>query len=594
MLRKSVHTLPLAAVSLSTAERFETIVVGGGVAGCIIAGKLLSERNNVLVVERGLNVLTQPDWHYNMPACAIANRYLNPSYVHRTKQTVDQSKLNDIFSSAEGFASKQQQQQQQDTSASSSSSSSAAAASEGKGTSIVKPAATASYDLETPNVLGGAHIVLGSKTWFRGVQADWEGSGMPWGFDPNFVIQMRRLESIPPRPESRLKGFEGWSPTVATLRGKRGAFKLSPPVQTSKLYRPVLEALVNRGCSLTREWDPDQPPVTVGAGRINNVMVHNLAGCALSSLNCYLAPHLQITNCVTRGDVTSLVIDPESPGTVRGVAMINEKGEEQTVLADRVVLTAGAASTPRILLETQRRHPQHVKLPDAVGAGLWVAPSLTLRYGFNQEVTLAALHTKLVQTMALLEWRRTSSGWGMSAFDDMVCFLDTKTNGPASVRVNIQPFLTNSAGVEEAHGFQLVLRLVRPKSRGSVSLVRGGDKTETDFGALTHDDDVAALKEAAQFVSSAISKYFDGSKLAMRATPRTVDFSLDGPVGGGCCLGSAAVDHETFLAATFDNVYLGDASLLPNGQAADTHLTTMCLAQMSHTASLGRKLGSLD
>lgn len=655
-MRRTNFRLPLSDVrydfSSVGSTVFDTIVIGGGVSGSMIAGKLLGEREKLLVIERGDNILRPSkyaDWVYHMPANVVANRALNKHFVHRRSQQVDKSALDAVLADAKtsGFAVAHHAKAANDA------------------TTTTTTTTTCPIDIQSPNVLGGAHCVLGGRSWFRGIESDWDRaaaiannagkkSTMPFDFDPRVAQLLRRLETIPPPELNRMKYFSAWSEAQPTLRGKRGTFTLSRPAQFSGIFKPVLEGMVNVGCDLTTQWDPDLLPKTIGAGRINTIMVDCLTSLGHSTLSSYLAPHLEVQNSVLHEcEVESLITSSNnnnSGNSVSGVRVRNlETGATQEIQAKKIVLAAGANESPRLLATA------------AIDSGklgsMWTTPTVVLRYKLNQPISLAPAANPVVRALVVEEWRRFGTGWGCSAFDDMSCFYnaaqdiargrfraalkpksttsaatsaatresaaatssgdtvsadepklspyspqlqDSSSNygitvgDPVWLRINTQPFMMSSDGEFSAeHGFQVRVSLCRPFSRGGLS--SGGENGTgrvVDFKPLSDPRDVEALKTGVDFAVKAIFNGFPPDK-GLVATPVDAELVLDGPHGGGC-LANEVVDEKTFAVKGLENVFVSDSSVHPHGQCADSHLFVMCATEALHENALGRKLGSLD
>lgn len=624
MLRTNFR-LPLSNIrtdfATAATTAFDTIVVGGGVSGSMIAGKLLSEREKVLVIERGDNIMRPSkysDWMYHMPANVVANRALNKHFVHRRSQKVDSDVIDAILKEAQtnGFQLPHIAKKSADSKS------------------------AVSVDIQTANVLGGAHCVLGGRSWFRGIESDWNRaaapaatakgmSNLPFPFDPRGIQLLRRLETIPPPELNRMKNFSGWSDAQPTLRGKRGVFTLSRPTQFSEIFKPALEGMVNGGCDLTTQWDPDQPPKAVGAGRINTVMIDFLSSLGHSTLSSYLAAHLEVHNSVLH----ECQVDALIPGAGKSCAGVKVRdlatGATGEIKAKRVILAAGANESPRLL----------AGLTDAAGkmGSMWTTPTVVLRYKINQPLSLAPLANPVVQALAVEEWRRFGTGWGCSGYDDMTCFYNAaqdiarskfrkaaaKKDGgadsskeiieeptispyspqvqdsssnygltvgePMWVRINTQPFMMSSGGdLSPEHGFQLRVSLCRPKSRGGLV----DPASAADFRPLSDARDVEALTHGVDFAMKAIFNGFPPDR-GLLATPADAELVFDGPHGGGC-LANDVVDESTFNVKSVENVYVSDSSVHPHGQLADSHLFVMMATEAMHENALGRKLGSLD
>jgi choline dehydrogenase-like flavoprotein len=498
---------------------YQYIVVGGGASGCLVAGRLAQENYKTLVLEAGPDVTAKARRSSWQRLAAAA------SHVHRAAGRYIRRRNANIGDKT--------------------------------------------VELEVPMVVGGAGVVLGPKTYIRGHALDWTSGAFPMRFDDNgLVTYYKRLEN-------------GEDPPIH--RGKGGRFLLSKGKSVSRLYKPMLEGLQRAGFGLLNAFNGPSGFQLSGAGRAE-ALIDGINGNACSSANQYLSFAKELKRPLTiRGGavVDRLVV---SEGTATGVVVKKADGTEETLHASRgVVLTAGALSTPQILLRTPG-------LPESVvtaleKATLWAVPCETLRFRVNVPQSLAPATNPLVQLWTLFEWRWRQTGWLAASYDDMVCFVESsvsrKRRGPVDdvaiapypdIKITVQPFITDAAGALLAdHGVQFKVQLLRPTARGRVEAdgaIRIQPSAEDEEAIAEVCDKVRAMTKA---LSPAI--VIPNGELEAHRT-------YQGPYGGTCPLGPA-VDVETMKLNGVSNLIVCDGSVVPNPLVADMVPLAYALSELA-------------
>jgi len=265
--------------------KFDVVVVGGGAAGCLIAGRLGMENIKTLVLEQGVDVRQKPSWHYTLPSGLLAHRVAQRGYETRH-----------IVPSPAGLAGDQ--------------------------TNVVLPA---------PRVLGGRGV-MGSRTWNLGDCRDWANA--PWSFRDDLIPRIRKLENM-----------ENFVPH----RGKRGRFLIGPARNFSPYYKPFCEAIsaevpliseftrsnfrLDAGCGRADTF------VNQDAGRAHSTMEHYLMETV----------RLQRPLRVECGATVVGIRGGAGGREATGVAFQRPNGEMVEVEASLVIVCAGTIGSAKVL-----------------------------------------------------------------------------------------------------------------------------------------------------------------------------------------------------------------------------------------------------
>ncbi|KPI84203.1 choline dehydrogenase like protein [Leptomonas seymouri] len=409
MMHHSFFRLSAAAAPDVSALAFDAIIVGGGAAGSLIAGRLGMENLRTLVIEEGSDIRKHRDWFYTLPASQLAHRVAQRGFESKDTLTVPQ--------------------QQPDGSA------------------------KAPVWIPTPCVLGG-HGVMGSRTWNLGDERDWEGS--PWNFREDLLPRVRSFENME---------------VFVPHRGKRGKFMICKPVNFSPYFKPFCEA-ASQDVPLISELTNKDFRISCGCGR-SDTFVDQTAGVANSSLQRYLLGTMKLSRpirveCGTK--VIGIRGAGSDKSTAAGVAMRRPDGQIVDVASTMVVVCAGNIGSARLLgasrgtVNVDASVGQNFwDIPQVVLQ--YRTKNRDSHNCYLDPMVRAVLRTDLRYEKPQLSLR--------SSWDDLRMYWSSTGAAEPDVEVQFQPFTLSNDGTQplpEEHGCQFVVRPVRPRSRGQVNV----------------------------------------------------------------------------------------------------------------------------
>lgn len=510
-------------------SRADIVVVGGGLTGCLIGARLASENLNVVILEEGANILRAPKWHRQVGCAMYAHRVAKRGY-ESLIATVPQRPWIPVASSSDYTSS---------TAAS-------------NRTSVVH--------MPIPKVLGGSGVV-GSRSWFFGSADDWKGT--PLNFREDLLPRIQKLESVE---------------KIQAHRGKYGRFAVSKGRAVSPLYRPFTEAM-NKEVSLSSNLNPMSGVVLPSCGR-PDVFIDPTTQVAHQTLDTFVAQAIQLKRPLeVRCGAKVVGITGNKQRTATGVTVVNSDGSTEHLAASVVVLAGGAVGSAQLLTASEKEFGGSIGAA-AQPASFWDAPSVVLQYKTRADVlTHNAYMDPIVQ-----QWLGLLLTLGVevppavsSSYDDIIALWSSSGSQTPDIKILMQPFTldvfgnpsspsqSSSGGSAIEHGFQLVVMLARPASRGTVSAATG-----VDPNYFSAEEDRAALQKGVAMVRAAVRGTPSLARLIAndRAEPFAEFFESRGVCGGSLPLG-AAVDGASFVVRGTDNVYCSDSSILPNPLIGD-------------------------
>ncbi|GII79910.1 putative GMC-type oxidoreductase [Sphaerisporangium rufum] len=424
--------------------------------------------------------------------------------------------------------------------------------------------------------LGGCSTI-NAQMWVRGHRADYDGWNLPgWSYE-EVLPYFRRAERRAGSNHGGVYGTDGpihiselRTPNVATAAFLRACEE----VGIARL--PELNGPSNEGCA--------QTPVTQDRGR------------RWSAADAYLRPAMSRPNLtvLTAAHARRILLDED--GRATGV----EFGAGRRATASReVIVSAGTIGSPRLLMLSGIGDPGELRaagvtprheLP-GVGRNLSDHLASAVMMRCPRPITLAGAET--VGNLArFLVGRR---GMLTSNIGEAVAFLRTTPEEPApDIELIFAPVpfadhgLTRPAG----HGLSIGVILLRPESRGRVTL--DGEDVAIDPAYLTAGADLrrmlAGLKKAREvFAAAALRPYTDGpmapyageeSDEELARFTREHGETLYHPVGT-CRMGvdDDAVVDPSLRVIGVPGLRVVDASVMPALNRGHTHAPAIMIAE---------------
>lgn len=407
-MRRCQYLLAAAAsADLDVSTTYDAVVVGGGTAGCLIAGRLAMENLKTLVLEEGCDIRKQPDWHATLPASVLAHRVAKRGYEHTDRMTTPQVHPDG-----------------------------------GEKRAVCIP---------SPKVLGGRGV-MGSCVWGMGDARDWEGT--PHHF---------REELLP-----RLRGLENMEVFVPH-RGKRGRFLISRPMNFSPFFKAFSEA-ASQDVPLLTEITKPTFKLTEGIGRLD-LFVDQSTGKAHTTLHRYLLDSLRLQRPLTvKCEAKVVGIRPGEQRTVAsGVTYREPNGQLVDVKASLIIIAAGAIGSPTLLGASRGSITVDSAVGTQFWDKPQVVLQYRGKQPHSHNCLMNPLVRGYLWTD--LQRGRTINSLRSSWDDLMMLWSSTGRHDHPDVEILLQPFTLGNDGcnpLPEEHGCQLTVRLLRPKSRGAV------------------------------------------------------------------------------------------------------------------------------
>ena len=394
------------------------------------------------------------------------------------------------------------------------------------------------------------------------------------------------------------KRMETFSGGGDAYRGDSGPLHVTRCGADNPLYQAFLEAGQNAGLPLT----PDHNGRQQEGVNVAQATIHR--GSRESASRAFLSSAMNRGNLtvVTGAMVTRLVF---SGNRVSGVAY-TENGEQREVEAEReVILCAGAFGSPQLLMlsgigdadalrQLEIAPRQH--LP-GVGRNLQDHIAVPIQYRAIKEVSPARNLGKLGRLAVGLRWMAARSGLGASNYFEVGAFM----RGNATVAYpNLQheffpmigEFYRGEAKIEQ--GFQYFLSVMRPESRGSVTLVDRNPRSapRIQFNFLTQPADLQQMIEGIRLTRTIIRQRGWDALRGVEVSPGDdvqTDSELErwiranGGTGyhaaGTCAMGtdSMSVTDEEGRVHGVEGLRVADASLMPRLVTGNTNAASIMI-----------------
>ncbi len=448
-------------------------------------------------------------------------------------------------------------------------------------------------------VLGGTSSING-MVFVRGNPLDYEGwaaLGLPsWSY-AHCLPYFRKMETFE-------KGADDY-------RGGDGPLHIHACKADNPLYRAFLGAGQDFGLPLT----PDHNGFQQEGVNIAQSTTH--LGRRESTSRAFLRPARERHNLqvVTGSFVTGLRLNGNR---CAGVTVLS-RGRSLTIEAAReVVLATGTFGTPQLLMlsgigdrDALRVHgiPSAVHLP-GVGQNLQDHIACALQYRIRKPVSPAGQLSRLGQLSLGARWLLTRGGLGASNYFEVGAFMrgNDKVAYP-NIQHEFFPmigeFYRGQARVEQ--GFQYFTSVMRPQSRGSVTL-RSADPLAAPairFNFLTEESDLAELVEGLRMTRDIVRQRSWDELRAEEISPGA-SYATQGELRGWirsnagtgyhaigtCRMGTdaMAVTDEEGRVHGVEALRVVDASLMPRLITGNTNGPTIMIAEKLSDRIRGRAL----
>jgi choline dehydrogenase-like flavoprotein len=328
-----------------------------------------------------------------------------------------------------------------------------------------------------------------------------------------------------------------------------------------------------------------------------------------SAAKAYVTPNLGRKNLtvITRAHTTRVLLDGKR---ATGVEYRHEGSVKKVEARREVILSAGAYGSPQLLMLSGigpaaelRKHGVPV-VHEVPGVGQNLHDHLTTVLIYRTARTDAALGISLrggwTMIKSILQWRRKRTGWVTSNVSETQAFISTEGNPD---HPDIQ--LALCSGIIDdhtrkqhwGHGYTLHVTLMRPRSRGSVTLrsAKPSDAPVIDSGFLNDPHDMQTLIKGTQmgcnvmeasaltpFRGKMIHELERNDPVKMEQFLRRNSDTEYHPVGT-CKMGPAsdpmAVVDASMKVHGMESLRVVDASVMPRVVTGNTNAPTIMIAE---------------
>lgn len=420
-------------------------------------------------------------------------------------------------------------------------------------------------------VMGGSHA-LNATIWVRGAKQDydtWNYLGCPgWGWEDVLPV---------------FKAIENYDGGASDSRGIGGLQDVVKDFALNPVQESILNAAVESGVPLNDDYNSGD------VEGVSKMQLNVRDGKRFNTWHAYLKPIADNENLtiLTGAHVQRLLIEE---GVVSGVEYLQE-GEVKTLKSAETILTAGAISSPEVLLRSGIGPAEELS---AVG----ITPVQDVP-GVGKN-----LHDHLLSPVIFTTTTKPVPAPDVAAAETHLFW---KSNPDLAVP-DTQPinfsfpmyFLDSMTGPE--NGFSLVSGIVRPLSRGEITLTgaQPTDPIRIDLGALAEQADVDSLVASVRqcreigradalaewgpeevYPGPEVSDDDEALERYVRETAVTYHHQV-----GTCKMGldaMAVVDPRTFKVHGVEGVRIADASIMPLVPTGNTNAPTIMIAERAAT-----------
>lgn len=457
-------------------------------------------------------------------------------------------------------------------------------------------------DQHRGKVLGGTSSING-MVFVRGNPLDfenWASSGLPTWSYAHCLPYFRRMETFE-------KGSDAY-------RGGTGPLHVHACRAENPLYHAFLSAGQAFGLPLTADHNGYQQE------GVNVAQATTRGGERESVSKAYLGPAESRPNLtiVTNSHVLRVII---SGHRAQGIVYMGAAGESEAHAGSEVILSAGVFGSPQLLMlsgvgdaEELRSKGISVKQHiSGVGENLQDHVSVPIQYTSRKPVSPTRELSRWGRYATAARWLLTRGGLGASNYFEVGAFF---RGNPNVASPNLQheffpmigEFYRGEATVQD--GFQYFTSVLRPQSRGSVSLKSGNPKDDPiiRLNLLTEQGDLEQMIEGIHRTREMIAQRPWDELRGIEVTPgpdNQSDADLEKWIRANagtnyhavstCRMGvdEMAVTDEFGRVRGVDGLRVIDASLMPNLVSGNTNAATIMIAEKLSDTLLGKSLPPL-
>lgn len=405
------------------------------------------------------------------------------------------------------------------------------------------------------------------------------------------------------------QGDEGWSYTdvlpyfkkaenqergASTYHGVGGPLNVMDRSYTNPLSSAFIEAGVELG------WPHNDDFNGASQEGFGTYQVTQRQGKRHSTAMAYLHPaqHRPNLTVLKQSLVTRVLFE----GTrAVGVAYLKDRQEQQIRVNKEVILSGGTINSPQVLMLSGIGPAEQLRalgigvlvdLP-GVGSNLQDHPCVSVCFASKQPVSLFGIETE----ENLQEYLQHQSGPLTSNIGEAGAYIQTQADLPEpDLQLNFAPLFFDRHSAPQSHGYTIIPSLVRPQSRGHLTL-RSSDPTQHPAiyaSLLSNEADFRLLVEGVKLArrvgqAQAFAPFYDGEVLPgprvqsdeeIGAFLRRELETVNHPVGT-CKMGQndQAVVDERLRVHGVEGLRVIDASIMPTIVNGHTMAPTIMIAE---------------
>ena len=525
-------------------ETFDYLILGAGSAGCVLANRLSASDDSVLLLEAGASDRN--------PLIHI------PAGVYRVYKD---AKINWNYRSE-------------------------------------PEPGCAERRIECPRgkVVGGSSSI-NAMVYMRGHPLDYDR----WAADFN-LPQWSYQNCLPyfKKSESSSRGENDW-------RGASGPLGVSVSTMQNPLYDALMEAGRQSGQGVSDDLNGYRPE---GIARLDRTVRD---GRRCSAAVAYLKPALRRDNLSLRVNtlVEKILLEGE-----RAVGVQVKRGNRRyEIRANKsVIVCCGAINSPQLLMlsgigaaDALREHGIVPRINlTGVGQNLQDHPFIHTAFHCTKPVTLDYLARPLHKLRVGAQWLLTRGGAAASSIWEMGGLVRGDSDAHANFQYHFAAVYGTYERMKLIQGYQLNVDLLRPKSRGSVTLTSADPSASpaVKFNYLTAPEDIRGMKEGyAKMQELMMQPAFDALRGARIVPAPTITsdteiehyiratVSTDYHPCGTCRMGDDddAVTDGAMRVRGVDGLRVVDASVMPDLVSGNLNAPVMMIAERAADFILGNE-----